>query len=122
MITMLTDLPEGVVGFEATGTVEASDYREVLEPAIEAAVKEHGRVRLLYLLGDGFDGYSGAAMWEDAMVGTRDWTKWERIAVVSDKDWVHVTVDAFAWMVPGRIRTFPVSRRDDAVAWLAEDA
>ena len=56
------------------------------------------------------------------MVGTRDWTKWERIAVVSDKDWVHVTVDAFAWMVPGRIRTFPVSRRDDAVAWLAEEA
>lgn len=122
MITMLTDLPDGVVGFDATGTVEASDYREILEPAIEAAVREHGRVRLLYLLGEGFDGYSGAAMWEDAMVGTRDWTKWERIAVVSDKDWVHVTVDAFAWMVPGRIRTFPLSRRDDAVAWLAEPA
>ncbi len=121
MITLMTDLPAGIVGFEATGTVQATDYREILEPAIETALKQHGRVRLLYLLGEGFDGYSGAAMWEDAMVGTRDWTKWERIAVVSDKDWVHVTVGAFAWMVPGRIRTFPVSRKDDAVAWLEEE-
>lgn len=121
MITMITGLPPGIVGFEANGKVEAADYRDTLVPAIDAAIKEHGRVRLLYVLGSEFDGYSPAAMWDDAVVGTRDWSRWEKVAVVTDTEWVHATVHAFAWMVPGRIRLFPVSERDAAVAWLVQD-
>ena len=37
MITELTDLPDGVIGFEAGGTLAAEDYRDVLLPAIERA-------------------------------------------------------------------------------------
>ena len=118
MITMLTGLPDGVVGFEATGKVEAADYKEILDPALTKAIDEHGSIRVLYVLGEGFTGYSAGALWEDTLVGTKDFSKWERIAVVSDTDWVHNTVQAFAWAVPARIRTFPTAERDAAVAWL----
>ena len=37
MIEPLEGLPSGVIGFEAIGEVEASDYTGVLAPAVEAA-------------------------------------------------------------------------------------
>ncbi len=120
MITMLTGLPDTIVGFEATGKVEVADYKEKLEPALSKAIAEHGAIRVLYVLGEEFSGYSAGALWEDAMVGTKDFSKWERIAVVSDTEWVKAGIQAFAWAVPARIRTFPVSERDAAVAWLVE--
>ena len=70
MIRLLTDLPEGVVGIEAVGHVEADDYANVVEPAIQAALQHSDKVRLLYVLGEGFEGYSAAASWEDAKLGS----------------------------------------------------
>ena len=37
MIEPLEGVPSGVLGFEAIGEVEASDYTGVLVPAVEAA-------------------------------------------------------------------------------------
>jgi hypothetical protein len=36
MLTTIENLPEGVIGFEATGELHASDYRDVLMPAVLA--------------------------------------------------------------------------------------
>ena len=36
-ITELTDLPTPLIGFEASGTLHAEDYRDVLLPAVEKA-------------------------------------------------------------------------------------
>ena len=37
MITVVSDMPAGVVGFEVSGTVRAEDYRDVVIPALEQA-------------------------------------------------------------------------------------
>ncbi len=118
MIRLLTDLPDDVVGFEAIGKVEASDYTTVLDPAIDTALGKNERIRLLYVLGSEFTGYSGAAMWEDAVVGTKDFSRCERIAVVSDTEWVRHSVNAFAWFVPSRIKTYGLAEQAQAVAWV----
>jgi hypothetical protein len=52
MIKLLTDLPDGVLGIEAVGHVEADDYANVVEPAVRAALEHSDKVRLLYVLGD----------------------------------------------------------------------
>lgn len=44
MIKELSDLPPGVVGFEAAGTLKAEDYRDVVLPALERAFAS-GEVR-----------------------------------------------------------------------------
>lgn len=48
MIEPIEGAPSGVLAFKAVGKVEVSDYEDVLRPAIEQAVKEHGKVRLVY--------------------------------------------------------------------------
>jgi hypothetical protein len=119
MINLLTDLPPNVLGIEAVGHVSAEDYREVLEPAVEKALAGHDKLRLLYVLGEEFEGYSAGAAWEDTKLGIGHWNAWERIAVVTDRGWIRDAVRAVAWMLPGEVRVFAVERRDDARDWVA---
>jgi hypothetical protein len=122
MLKLIPGLPDDVVGIEAVGKVEAADYREVLDPAAAAAIKAHGKVRLLYLLGDGYDGYTAAAMWEDTKLGFHDLSAWERIAVVTDHGVLSDAVRVLGWLIPGDVRTYAVAQLDDAKAWVAEGA
>ena len=119
MIELLTGLADDVVGFEAVGEVTAEDYTQVLAPAIDRAIASHGDIGVLYVLGDRFTGYSGPAMWEDAVVGTEHFAHWRRIAVVTDTPWVTHTVHAFSWMMPSRMRVFTDAERAEAVSWVS---
>lgn len=60
MITELTDLPAGVIGFEAAGKLHAEEYRDVLLPAIKHAAS--GDIRLVLVIRS-FEGLTGAALW-----------------------------------------------------------
>lgn len=118
MIELLSGLPDSVVAFEAVGEVTSSDYTDILVPALDAAIAKHGEIGVMYLLAERFTGYSGAAMWEDAVVGTEHFSHWRRIAVVTDTPWVEHAMAAFAWLMPGRMRLFAVSERASAEAWV----
>jgi hypothetical protein len=63
MIKELSDLPAGVVGFEATGTLKAEDYRDVVLPALEQAFAS-GEVRFVIVMPE-YHGMSGGAVWQD---------------------------------------------------------
>jgi len=69
MIELLPNLPAHIVGVNASGQVDAADYEKVLVPAVEAVLKEHGKVRLLYQLGNDFTGFTAGAMWDDMKLG-----------------------------------------------------
>jgi hypothetical protein len=120
MIKLLTDLPEGIIGIEAVGHVEADDYANVVEPAVRAALERSAKLRLLYVLGEGFEGYSAAASWEDAKLGIGHWSAWEKIAVVTDRGWIRDALRAFGWMFPGEVKVFAVGDQPAAAAWLGE--
>ena len=49
-------------------------------------------------------------------------SSWQRMALVTDKDWVRQGVSAFGWLAPGELRLFEPSEREAAQAWLAEPA
>jgi hypothetical protein len=80
----------------------------------------HDKIRLLYVLGDDFDGYSVGAIWEDAKLGAHSLTAWERAAVVTDVGWIRHLMAAFGWMMPGEIRVFGLDGEDEARAWITE--
>ncbi len=113
------DTPDNVLAFRAVGKIEASDYETVLEPAIEQMITDHDDVRFVYVIGDDFDGYTAAAAWEDAKLGVSHVSKWKRIAVVTNHDWMRHAVGMFGWMVPGEVRTFAVDEESKAIDWAA---
>jgi len=122
MIEVMTDLPDRVLGVKASGEVTANDYKTVLVPAIEEKLTQHKKARLLYVFGDEFRGYSGGAAWEDAKVGMRHLTSFERVAVVTDVDWIEKMVKAFGFAIPGEVRVFDDDELEDARRWICEPA
>ena len=58
MIELIEGLPAPVVGLRVGGEVTRQDYERVLLPAVRAMRESHDRIRLLYVLGADFDGYS----------------------------------------------------------------
>ena len=120
MLERIEDLPEGVIGFRATGELTADDYDRVLIPAVEQALEEHEKVRMLYVLGDGFEGVTSGAMWDDTKLGMAHITKWEKLALVSDVDWLRHAVVLLGYLMPGHMKAFTTAELDDARAWVVE--
>jgi hypothetical protein len=120
MIQVMTDLPERVLGLRASGEVTAEDYKTVLVPAIEEQLTKHRKVRLLYVIGDEFKGYTGGAAWEDAKVGMKHLTSFERVAVVTDIDWIENMIKAFGFAIPGEVRVFDDDDLGAARQWICE--
>ncbi|MFN8104309.1 MAG: STAS/SEC14 domain-containing protein [Acidimicrobiia bacterium] len=119
MLEPLVDLPDGVIGFEAVGEIHSADYDTTLRPAVEAA--STAGVRLVYVLGDRFEGYSSGATWEDAKLGLGHLKDWKRTALVSDVEWIEHFASMFGWMMPGKFRLFPLAELPEAIAWAGAD-
>jgi hypothetical protein len=119
MITMRTDLPDSVLGADASGTVTGADYETVLVPAIETFLQTHDEVRALIVLGPEFERFEGGAMWDDARLGLRK-IGWKRLAVVTDHGQIRSLINTFKFMIPGKVKTFELSQLDEAKAWVAE--
>ena len=120
MVEPIPNLPSNVLGFSATGIVTASDYESVIVPAVEAMFSRRSKVRFLYHLGGDFSGFETAAEWEDAKLGLRHLTGWERVAVVSDVEWIRVAVKVFGLAMSGHVRVFRNQALTEAIRWISE--
>jgi hypothetical protein len=114
-----SDVSDSVLGFRASGELTSDAYRNVLVPAVEAALQSRDKLRLLYLLGDDVTGFSAGAAWQDAKVGMEHVSRWEKIAVVTDKEWIQHSVNIFGYLIPGEIKAYPAAEEGDARAWVA---
>jgi hypothetical protein len=52
-------------------------------------------------------------------LGADHLAKWERCAVVTDHTRLADAVRAFGLPMPGAVKVFPVTERDEALAWAA---
>jgi SpoIIAA-like len=120
MIELLTGFPENVVAVSCKGRVTKDDYDKVLVPTIEKALKARDKVRLYYKAGAEFGGIDPAAAWEDFKVGMEHLTRWQRVAVVTDVDWIRHTMQIFSFIIPGDMRVFPVAEAAHARKWISQ--
>jgi hypothetical protein len=121
MIQLIEGAPEGVLAFEAVGEVDAQDYEDVLKPAVEESLAGGAKLRLVFEIGPEFDRYTAGAEWHDMTLGFAHLTDWERVAVVTDHDWVRHGVKAFGWLMGGRLRVFDIDELRAALEWAASD-
>jgi hypothetical protein len=119
MFTPIEGLPVGAIGFEATGLVTTADRETVLEPTIDWALAEGGKIKLLYLAGPDFAGYDEGEPLDDAVFGTRHFTDFEKIAFVADDGPYDRAVHALDGLMPAMLRIFPTCELEAAKEWLA---
>lgn len=121
MLRTITDMPAGTIGFEAVGEVEDDDWDETVEPVLRQEIAAGRNVRLLYLIGASAREVEGDAMSADTGFRVRHATSYERVAVVSDEDWIRPALRALSFLLPGKARGFRVRDLAEAKAWLGQD-
>jgi len=120
MIKVL-QMAEDTLGFELSGVVTAEDYEKILIPAIKEKLKSTKRLKVLYHVCKDFDSYELKAMFDDAKAGFDFFGSWEKIAVVSDVEWIVNGVKIFAFILPGTIKTFRNDELQSAKEWLMQE-
>jgi hypothetical protein len=122
MVQVIPDMPAGTLGFRVSGRLTREDYVDVLVPPLRKAVQAGERLRVLYAIGPELH-MEPAALWEDLKLdvelGIKHRDAWERMAVVTDLDWLWRAFELFSWMVPGAMRLFREREIEQAKAWLA---
>jgi hypothetical protein len=119
MIERLNTFPANVLAFVCRDRVSKADYDSVLIPSVVAALKSQNKVRLYYETAGDFAGIDPGAIWEDFRVGIEHLSRWERVAVVTDVEWIKQAMPMFGFLMPGAVKSFAASEPDSARQWIA---
>ncbi|SKX02303.1 Protein of uncharacterised function (DUF3478) [Mycobacteroides abscessus subsp. massiliense] len=121
MIEVLSDVPEGVVGFRVSGGLAGNELREFTSTIKEALNSDE--LRIVEVIANDYEGFGPGGLAEDLKLGLgmlfQHHSAFKKIAVVTDKEWVTHTLHALAWMVPGEISLFGLDELDRAKVWAA---
>lgn len=121
MIEVLSDAPEGVLGFRVSGRLTGNELREFTSTIKEALNGDE--LRIVEVIASDYEGFGPGGLAEDLKLGLgmlfQHHSAFKKIAVVTDKEWVAHTLHALAWMVPGEISLFGLDELDRAKVWAA---
>jgi hypothetical protein len=102
----------------ATGKLTKEAY-ETFVPETEEKIKEHGKIRILFVMHD-FHGWSAGAAWEDFKSDLKHFNHIERLAIVGETKWekgMSVFCRPFTTAI---IKYFDHADIDQARAWIQE--
>ena len=120
MITVTTTDLNNIVYVEGSGKITGKDYESVLIPKVEAKFKEYRQVHVLYHLGKDFLSFEPKALWDDAKIGFMHWKQWEKIALVSDVEWIVKMTKFFRFLIPFPFQIFSNDDLPLAYKWIQE--
>ena len=105
---------------KATNRLTSEDYEEIFIPQLRQLIDKFGKIRAVLYLDDSFTGWELGAAWDDAVFGIQHRHDFEKVAVVSDKDWVEWATKIGAHFIDGQIATYAPTEFQDAVAWVKQ--
>jgi len=120
MLKLIEGLPYNVLDVSAEGQITKEDYENVLFPAIKEKLKTNKTIKMLYRLGKTVDGFCLGAMLDDAKIGIKHFSVWEKIAIVSDHEKINAMTKFFGHLIPCEIRIFKNTEIKYARRWIIE--
>src|SRR5690606_39197058 len=96
------------------------DYLNVVVPHVTRLVENTGKINFLLYLDTDVSNFTMGAWLQDALLGLKHLTKWNRAAIISDSEGVIKFTDAFSIAAPGEFKGFRKKEYDKAVQWASE--
>lgn len=118
MIEFMTESSGNVLGVKANGRLTDADYKNILIPKLESLFQQHGKLKVLFLMDEGFEGWDLEAAWDDTSYGLKHRADFDRLAVVGGPAWVEWCVKLGGFLMKGDIRVFPAKNLADAWQWV----
>jgi hypothetical protein len=120
MLKIMNDLPANVLGVYAEGKITGKDYETLLIPFLEEKLKAHNKIRMIYQLGTDFSGFEMSAMLDDAKMGMKHLSAWDKVALVSDHEMINSFAKFFGYLMTCELRIFKNAELEEAKSWVTE--
>lgn len=117
-LAVSADIVGNVVEIHLTGKLTAENYEEFV-PTIEAAIREHGKIRVLVVMHD-FHGWSAGALWEDVKFDAKHFRDIERLALVGESKWEKGMSVFCRPFTTAKIKYFDIAQVEQAREWVVE--
>ncbi|MET3601186.1 STAS/SEC14 domain-containing protein [Martelella mangrovi] len=118
MLEKIEDLPDNIIGFTIHKALSASDYQNVLLPALEEHSTRDDGLRLLLVTATDFAGSDiGTAMGGQPFRRSEP-LNFKNIAIVSDNRGFAQAVQMFGMLFHAEVKVFEAEQEEAAVTWL----
>ncbi len=119
MIEKIHNLPQNMVGFRSSGEVTKDDF-EIVHQEVEKLVEKTDKLNYLLYLEDSPKNFTVGAWLQDALLGIKNLTKWNRAAIISDSETVDKFTAVFSKVMPGEFKVFQKNDLERAIDWTSE--
>ena len=115
----MTEVPSNVAAFRALGEVDAEDYKKIVIPVIDDLVKRQDKINFLLVLDTPLKDFTAGAIVQDLGVGLKHFTKWHKMAIVSESGAINKFTDLFSYIAPGEAKGYTHSELNEAIRWVS---
>lgn len=119
MIEQIKNLPDNMVGFRASGEVTKDDF-DVVHKKVEQLVDKTGKLNYMLFLDTSPSEFTVGAWMQDALLGVKNLTKWNRASIISDSETVDKFTAIFSKVMPGEFKVFQKNDLERAIDWTSE--
>ncbi|WP_374164943.1 STAS/SEC14 domain-containing protein [Arcticibacter sp. MXS-1] len=120
MVELIEGFPRYVAAYKASGKVEKEEYERVVMHRVDEVAREFGSINFLVRLETNMENYSLPAFIDYLKVSFEHFSKWNRMAIVTDETWMQKAYEVLSGPVPGEIRSFSLSEYEAAKKWVSE--
>jgi len=115
----MDNIPANTSGFRALGEVDADDYKNVVIPELDKLVEQQDSINFLLVLDTSLSDFSIGALLQDLGIGLKHFTKWHKMAIVSESKAINTFTDLFSYIAPGNAKGFTHTELDEAIQWVS---
>lgn len=106
-----------IIGIKVNDKLTGEDYEKSLLPLFNELISHHGKIKV-YVDMTGFNGMELSAFWQDFNFGVRNWSNFDKLAVVGMRDWMEAMTKLMSSMIPVEMKMFDVDEREEAWVWI----
>ena len=117
MLELLEGFDDATIALKTSGEVTRQDYEEILIPRVKEILQTNDNVKCFMYFTEGTT-YSAGAMATDTVFGIRHLFSWQRIALVTDVEWMHKAAGFFMGLLPCEGKVFSEEKYDEAKTWI----
>jgi hypothetical protein len=119
MVELLNDFPPHVAAYRAYGKVHKKEYEDVVMARVDEVAAEYGKINFIVLLETDIQNYSFAAFIDYLKVSFEHFSKWNRMAIVTDQHLVAKAYEVLSKLVHGEIRGYEIKQFEEAKQWVS---
>jgi len=119
MIEVIEGFPAYVTAFRATGNVTSEDYHKIINPWVKNIAASSKKINYLLILNTALKNYTLGAWIQDGLLGLRYFSKWNKLAIVTEKNGIKKFTNTFGIFIPCATKGFKMEELPEAEKWIS---